>query len=101
MKSNPLSVLDAKMSPEALAAAKEKAADMLLDIRLAELREITHQSQVEIAKAMGISQPSVANLEKSGKDLRLSSLKKYIEATGGKLRIDVELPDGKHFGFPV
>ncbi|NNN90668.1 transcriptional regulator, partial [Vibrio sp. 2-2(9)] len=38
MKSNPLSVLDAKMSPEALAAAKEKAADMLLDIRLAELR---------------------------------------------------------------
>ncbi|MBT0092294.1 helix-turn-helix domain-containing protein, partial [Vibrio alginolyticus] len=62
MKSNPLSVLDAKMSPEALAAAKEKAADMLLDIRLAELREITHLSQVEIAKAMGISQPSVANL---------------------------------------
>lgn len=101
MKSNPLSALDAKMSPEALAAAKEKAADMILDIRLAELREITHLSQVEIAKAMGISQPSVANLEKSGKDLRLSSLKKYIEATGGKLRIDVELPDGTHFGFPV
>lgn len=101
MKSNPLSVLDTKMSPEALAAAKEKAADMLLDIRLAELREITHLSQVEIAKVMGISQPSVANLEKSGKDLRLSSLKKYIEATGGKLRIDVELPDGKHFGFSV
>ncbi len=101
MKSNPLSALDAKMSPEALAAAKDKAADMLLDIRLAELREITNLSQVEIAKAMGISQPSVANLEKPGKDLRLSSLKKYIEAAGGKLRIDVELPDGNHFGFPV
>nr|WP_087021194.1 XRE family transcriptional regulator [Thaumasiovibrio subtropicus] len=101
MKSNPLSALDAKMSPEALATAKDKAADMLLDIRLAELREITNLSQVEIAKAMGISQPSVANLEKPGKDLRLSSLKKYIEAAGGKLRIDVELPDGNHFGFPV
>lgn len=101
MKSNPLSALDAKMSPEALAVAKDKAADMLLDIRLAELREITNLSQVEIAKAMGISQPSVANLEKPGKDLRLSSLKKYIEAAGGKLRIDVELPDGNHFGFPV
>ena len=56
MKSNPLSVLDAKMSPEALAAAKEKAADMLLDIRLAELREITHLSQVEISGAFSFSE---------------------------------------------
>ncbi|GAD91333.1 hypothetical protein VHA01S_085_00100 [Vibrio halioticoli NBRC 102217] len=78
MKSKPLSALDAKMSPEALAVAKEKAADMLLDIQLAELRELTHLSQVEIAKAMGISQPSVANLEKSGKDLCLSSLALFV-----------------------
>ncbi|HFX6219073.1 TPA: transcriptional regulator, partial [Acinetobacter baumannii] len=25
--------------------------------------------------------------------------KKYVEAMGGKLRIDVELPTGKHIGF--
>ncbi|MFX7283800.1 transcriptional regulator, partial [Acinetobacter baumannii] len=24
---------------------------------------------------------------------------KYVEAMGGKLRIDVELPTGKHIGF--
>ncbi|MBO2523997.1 transcriptional regulator, partial [Acinetobacter baumannii] len=26
---------------------------------------------------------------------------KYVEAMGGKLRIDVELPTGKHIGFNV
>jgi hypothetical protein len=25
-------------------------------------------------------------------------MKKYVEAMGGKLRIDVELPTGKHIG---
>ncbi|MCG9262440.1 transcriptional regulator, partial [Acinetobacter baumannii] len=28
-------------------------------------------------------------------------MKKYVEAMGGKLRIDVELPTGKHIGFNV
>jgi hypothetical protein len=28
-------------------------------------------------------------------------MKKYVEAMGGKLRIDVELPTGKHIGFYV
>ncbi|MFH4312633.1 transcriptional regulator, partial [Acinetobacter baumannii] len=27
------------------------------------------------------------------------TMKKYVEAMGGKLRIDVELPTGKHIGF--
>ncbi|MGV2482295.1 UNVERIFIED_CONTAM: transcriptional regulator, partial [Salmonella enterica subsp. enterica serovar Weltevreden] len=26
---------------------------------------------------------------------------KYVEAMGGKLRIDVQLPTGKHIGFNV
>jgi hypothetical protein len=38
-------------------------------------------------------------MEKAGKDLKLSSLKRYIEAGGGKVRLDIELPDGKHHGF--
>ena len=29
------------------------------------------------------------------------TMKKYVEAMGGKLRIDVELPTGKHIGFTV
>ena len=87
--------------PEVVARAKEKAAEMLLDIHLAELRERASKTQIEVANALGVKQPTVAVMEKPGHDIKLSSLKRYVEATGGKLRIDVELPDGTHFGFSV
>ena len=87
--------------PEIVADAQEKAGAILLNIHLAELRELVQKTQVEVAKSLGIKQPSVAEMEKRGRDLKLSSLKRYIEATGGKLRIDVELPNGTHYGFPV
>jgi hypothetical protein len=50
---------------------------------------------------MGIKQPTVASLEKNGKDVKLLSLKRYVEALGGRLRIDIEMPDGHHFGMKV
>ncbi|MGV7104777.1 hypothetical protein ACWA3Q_18395, partial [Acinetobacter baumannii] len=40
-------------------------------------------------------------IENRGNDLKISTMKKYVEAMGGKLRIDVELPTGKHIGFTV
>jgi len=33
--------------------------------------------------------------------IKLSSLKRYVEVTGGKLHVDVELSDGTHYGFSV
>ena len=77
------------------------AADILLNIHLAELREKVQKTQVEMAQALGIRQPTVAGMEKPGRDLKLSTLKRYVEATGGKLRLDVELPDGSHYGFEL
>ena len=32
---------------------------------------------------------------------KISSLKRYIEALGGKLSLDVELADGRHIGINV
>lgn len=87
--------------PEIVKNAQEKAEAMLLKIHLAELRELVQKTQVDVAKALGIKQPTVAEMEKPGRDLKLSSLKRYVEATGGKLRLDVELPDGTHYGFAV
>jgi DNA-binding XRE family transcriptional regulator len=74
---------------------------LYLYIHLAELRERVQKTQVEMAQALGIKQPTVAGMEKPGRDLKLSSLKRYIEAAGGKLRLDVELPDGSHYGFVI
>lgn len=54
-----------------------------------------------MAKALGVKQPTIAKMERSGRDVKLSSLKRYIEAGGGKVRLDIELPDGQHHGFEI
>ena len=87
--------------PEVVAKAQEKADEILFTIHLSELRERVNKTQVDVARALGVKQPTVAGMERPGRDLKLSSLKRYIEATGGKLRLDVELPDGTHYGFPI
>lgn len=87
--------------PDVVEKAKELASETLLNIHLAELRERAELTQKEIAGAMGVKQPTVAGMEKVGQDIKLSSLKKYVEATGGKLRLDIELPNGSHYGFSV
>ncbi|MDF4981193.1 XRE family transcriptional regulator, partial [Vibrio parahaemolyticus] len=75
--------------------------EMLLNIHLAELRDRMNLTQGEIAASLGVRQPTVSEMEKPGRDLKLSSIKRYVEASGGKLRLDVELPDGTHYGFAV
>lgn len=90
-----------KQDPELIARAKVRADKILLDLKLAELREYVQKTQVEMAEALGIKQPTVASIEKPGRDLKLSSLKRYVEAMGGKLKIDVEFADGKHYGVSL
>lgn len=91
----------ANEKPAVVAKAQKAAAEMLLNIHLAELREHMKLTQGEMAAALGVKQPTVSDMEKPGRDVRLSSLKRYVEASGGKLRLDVELPDGTHYGFAV
>lgn len=87
--------------PEVVAKAQKAATEMLLNIHLAELRDRMNLTQGEIAASLGVRQPTVSEMEKPERDLKLSSIKRYVEASGGKLRLDVELPDGTHYGFAV
>lgn len=96
-----LDQLLASERPEVVNRAKEKADEMLLELRLAEVRRLVEMTQAEMAEALGVKQPTIAGMEKGGQDLRLSSLKRYVEAIGGKVRLDIELPDGTHHGFSV
>lgn len=96
-----LEQLLADEKPEVVADARVMAEEILLNIHLAELREKVRKTQMEMAQVLGVRQPTVAGMEKPGRDLRLSTLKRYVEATGGKLRLEVELPDGSHYGFVV
>lgn len=65
------------------------------------MREELQLSQKQVADAMGISQPAVTQLEQRGNDLKLATLKRYVEAMGGKLSLDVELPTGKRVAFNI
>ena len=67
--------------------------EMMIDLQLQRIREELEITQKELAESLGIAQPSVVALEKRGKDIKLSSLKRYIEAMGGKLSLSVELPN--------
>lgn len=63
--------------------------DYLTLQRLREKKEIT---QEEIAEILGICQSNVSRMEKR-KDHRLSTMRDYIEALGGKLQIAAVFPD--------
>ena len=56
-----------------------------------EMRKLAERSQEQIARSLGIKQPSVLKIERQT-DLYLSTLRRFIEAAGGKLELRVELP---------
>ncbi|WP_311220364.1 helix-turn-helix domain-containing protein [Escherichia coli] len=91
----------ASRSPESQARIKEMEDEMILEVGLQMMREELQLSQKQVAEAMGISQPAVTKLEQRGNDLKLATLKRYVEAMGGKLSLDVELPTGKRIAFNI
>lgn len=96
-----LQELLAKRSQESQTRIQEMADELLLESQLYRIREELNISQKELAETLGIKQPSLSAIESRGGDLKISTMKKYVEGMGGKLRIDVELPTGKHIGFNV
>lgn len=77
------------------------ADEMILETGLQMMREELKLSQKAVAELMGISQPAVTQLEQRGNELKIATLKRYIEAMGGKLSLDVELPTGKRVAFHI
>ena len=59
-----LSELMKKVDPIVVNAARAQADQEIFELRLAQLRQTVEMSQHDIAVVLGISQPSVANLEK-------------------------------------
>ena len=56
-------------------------------------------TQSDIANTLGVQQLAVPDIEQLGRDLRLSSLKRYVEAPGGKVSVDIDLPNDSHYEF--
>ena len=84
---------------ESQARIREMADEMILETGLQMIREALQLSQKSVAENMGISQPAVTQIEQRGNELKVATLKRYIEAMGGKLSLDVELPSGERVAF--
>lgn len=62
------------------------------EMTLRDLRKAHELTQVRMAEALHISQDGVSRIEKRS-DFMLSTLRSYVEAMGGKLRLIAEFPD--------
>jgi DNA-binding XRE family transcriptional regulator len=73
----------------------EKRAKVLIaeEMTMRELRKAREITQVEMAKVLGVNQEQVSRIE-SRTDLHVSTLRRSIEALGGRLSIIAEFPDG-------
>lgn len=62
------------------------------ELTLRDLRKAHKFTQERMAEALNITQDGVSRLEKRS-DFLLSTLRSYVEAMGGKLRLVAEFPD--------
>lgn len=83
------------------AEIQEITNELMLEVGLSSLREELSLSQQELANALGISQPAVAQIEQRGNELKLSTLKRYVETMGGRLSLAVEMPTGNSRIFRI
>lgn len=89
----------AKRSPESQERIAARAEEIRRENTLAKIRDELHISQVQLADAMGITQPAVVKMEKVDNDPKLSTLKRYVKGLGGELSLDITLPDGKRIAL--
>jgi DNA-binding transcriptional regulator YiaG len=80
---------------EEVASAREemREADRVHAMGLAALRRAADLTQTELARSLGVSQAAIAKTEQRH-DLLLSTLRAYLEAIGGHMRIIVSFDGG-------
>jgi len=79
-------------SPARRRKIADRAAALVAEERtLRDLRRASGTTQAAVAEALGIGQDGVSRLEQR-RDMRLSTLRKYVEALGGRLSVVAEFP---------
>jgi DNA-binding XRE family transcriptional regulator len=84
------------LNKDRVAAHQERMLAEVRAHRLAEVRARQELSQVELAERMGVSQARVSAIERGELTAtELSTIKKYIAALGGQLKIIADFGDEK------
>ena len=80
----------AGMSDKDLAEIARRKDEILTDVTLRRLREMAGVTQEELARRLEASQSQLSQVE-SREDHKLSTLRRYVEALGGKIRVQAVL----------
>jgi DNA-binding transcriptional regulator YiaG len=91
---HPFSELTKDFTPERRQRIENLKSELLAEMPLHELRRARALTQRDLARTLKVNQPAVAKLEQRA-DVYVSSLRSYIEAVGGKLKIVAEFPEGE------
>jgi transcriptional regulator with XRE-family HTH domain len=67
----------------------ERRASVLATLK--DLRQAVERTQQELAASLGVGQDTISRIERRG-DMLLSTLRRYVEAMGGKLELVAEFP---------
>ena len=85
--------LVAQMSPESRARSDALYRQLLAEMPLQELRRALDLTQQQVATTLGIHPVAVSKME-TQTDLYVSTLRRFVEAMGGELRIVAHFPQG-------
>ena len=81
-------------TPEVRQRADNLARTYLAEMFLSEIRRMQGMSQEEVAKILGVKQPSLSKMEKQ-QDMKVSTLNNIVTALGGKLVVTASFPKGE------
>ncbi|MFN6536438.1 MAG: XRE family transcriptional regulator [Nostoc sp. EkiNYC01] len=88
-----LSDVMAELPPERQAKIEARAQELIAEnMTLQDIRKARKLTRESMAEQLGIRQDSVSRLEKRT-DLLLSTLRSYVKAMGGELKLVAEFPD--------
>jgi transcriptional regulator with XRE-family HTH domain len=82
-----------RLTPDRLERINERVQAELQQIRLQELRRARASTQETIAEIMSVPQSAVSKIE-GRTDAYISTIRRYLEAMGGELKIVAHFPDG-------
>ena len=91
---HPFNELTKDFTPERRRRIDDLKTELLAEMPLHELRRARALTQRDMAKMLKVNQPAISKLEQRA-DVYVSSLRTYIEAVGGKLKIVAEFPEGE------
>ena len=83
------------ITAEQMDEARAETQAVIDSYNLRQARKASGMTQVELAKTMGVSQNRISRMENGDLgSMSLDTLRRYVEALGGRLTLVAELPSG-------